>query len=347
MSKSNYYLFALLILLAMLFQACTPAAQSSEELPDLGTLQVGYLASAGYAPFFVAKEKGYFEELGLDVMLQRFDSGSKMIAPLSAGQLDVGGGEPGTAMFNGIHQGLDIRPVCGFASQAQGFSGVPFLVRKDLFDSGAVTKPADLKGRKIGVNVQRGMSEYTVDKVMRLGGLTIDDAVMVEVPFPDMPAALANQAVDAVTTTYPGAAKVVNDGIAVVLLEGDQIAGEIQNGVAYFGKRLLDPANKEVGVRFLMAYLKANRELQGAGWKDPENLAIIEKYTGLPAAVIETSKRSYYNPDCDFVKDSLEDVQAYYISRGYTEYQQPMPISEVIDESFKNEAIKRIGRFED
>ena len=125
MSKNFHFSFVLLVLAAILAQACAPAAQSSAEMPDLGTLQVGYLASVGYAPYFVAKEKGYFEELGLDVELQRFDSGSKMIAPFSAGQLDVGCGEPGTAMFNAIHQELDIRLVCGFASQAAGFNGVP------------------------------------------------------------------------------------------------------------------------------------------------------------------------------------------------------------------------------
>jgi NitT/TauT family transport system substrate-binding protein len=182
--------------------------------------------------------------------------------------------------------------------------------------------------------------------MMGLAGLSVDDVELVELPFPDTPAALANKAIDAVPLPNPSAAKAIEDGSAMVLLEGDKIAGKIQNGVIYFGKRLLDPANREVGVRFLMAFLKAVRELQGEGWTKQENIDIISKYTGLPPEVIKTSSRSYQDPNCEFRAESLEDVQAYYVRRGYTEYTEPMPLSKVVDESFAKEAVKRIGKFE-
>jgi NitT/TauT family transport system substrate-binding protein len=132
------------------------------------------------------------------------------------------------------------------------------------------------------------LSEYTVAKALEQGGLSLDDAEMVVLPFPEMVAALANQAIDAATLPYPLAGIAINDGSAVVLLEGDEIAGDIQNGVMYFGKRLMDPANKEIGARFLMVYLRGLRELRDENWSNEENLAIISEYTNLPPAVIQS-----------------------------------------------------------
>lgn len=343
--KRIFTAFSFLAILTLLLTACSQ--QSQQGVPDLGKIQVGYLPSTGFFGFYVAKEKGYFEEQGLDVELTSFKSGSEMIAPLSTGQLDVGAGEPGTGLFNAANQDLDVRVVCGFSSQAAGRGGVPILVRKDLADSGEVTKPADLKGRKIGVNVPRGMVEYSVAKYLAKDGLTIDDVEMVPIPFPDMPAALANKAVDAAMVTYPGAAKAIKDGSAVILVSGDQIAGEIQNGVMYFGKRFLDPENKEVAIRFLMAYLKALREVQGEAWKSDEILQIVNKYTNQPPEVIKSGVLSFNDPNCRLVYDSLEDVQNYYLTRGYTDFKEALPFSRFIVDDFAEEAVARLGEYKE
>lgn len=341
-------LWLVILISALLLQACA-SSETTEvaQLSDLGTIKVGYLPVTGYAPFYLGVEKGYFEEQGLDVELERFVSGSKMIAPLSTGQLDVGAGEPGTAMFNAAHQGLEMKAICGLAAQAPGHGGVPFLIRTDLYQSGEVDEPADLEGRKIAVNVLHGMSEFTVSKVMQQGGLTIDDAELITISFPDMPPAFANGAIDAAPIPYPLAAKSTNDGSAEVFLKGDEIGGTIQNGVMYYGKRFLDPTNKEVAVRFMMAYLKGLRELLDENWSNEENLAIISEYTNLPPGVIQSSIKSYYDPNCEFVYPSLEETQEYYVSRGYTEFSEPFPLSEVLDESFREEAVDRIGEYQE
>jgi NitT/TauT family transport system substrate-binding protein len=344
-SRIITFCFALLLLFT---QGCAqPQREQVNQVPDLGTIQIGYLPTMGFAGFYIAAEKGYFEEQGLKVELQRFDSGSKMMAPLSTGQLDMGGGEPGTAIFNAVSQDLDVRIVCGLSVQAPGFGGVPLLVRKDLNDSGEVTEVADLAGRKIAINVSRGMSEFTVSEALAQAGLTIEDVVLVELPFPDTPAAFTNKAVDASPLPYPLAAKALTEGSAVVLLEGDKIGGSIQNGVIYFGKRLLEPENKEVAIRVMAAYLKGNREIQGNGWQEPGNLEILNKYTNLPIDVIKASVRSHNDPNCEIVQESLLKVQAYYVSRGYTEYSEPLPKSSYMDDTFIVETLKRIGKFEE
>ncbi len=122
-------------------------------MPDLGTIRVGYLPIIGCASIFVTAEKGYSAEQGLQAEFVNFSAGGSMMAPLSTGQLDAAGLGGGTRLFNGMQQGLDFKVVSALGSEPPGYNGVPLLVRKDLFDCGEITEPADniTEGRENGV----------------------------------------------------------------------------------------------------------------------------------------------------------------------------------------------------
>jgi len=323
-----------------------PTESAQVPLPDMGPLVVGYMPVLAYAPLFVAVEKGYLQEQGFEIELQSFRSGSYMIAPLSTGLIDAGAGETGTALFNAIALELDVRVVGALSSQPTGYGAVPLLVRKDLFDSGEISSPADLKGRRVALNVERGMAEYLLAEALAQAALSVDDVQLVTLPFPDVPAALENRAVDAAILPHPLAAKAIGSGSAAVLLEGDSIVDTPQNGVLYFGQRLLDPANREAGVRFLVAYLKAARDLQGDGWRSDANATILNKYTNVPTASIQAGVAYYSEPNGEINRSSTERIQQYLVGRGYTEVTEPLPLSEFIDDSFMTEALERLGRFE-
>ena len=92
--------FGLLLCLTLLLSACqpinpsntaapAPATESDGALPDLGTLQIAYVPILSFTPLFVAAEKGYFAEQGLQVELQRVRTVDEMLAPLGTGQLDI------------------------------------------------------------------------------------------------------------------------------------------------------------------------------------------------------------------------------------------------------------------
>ena len=315
-----------------------------EELPDIGTIQIGYIPIFAFAPFFVADQKGYFAEQGLVVELQAFRSGGPMIAPLSVGELDVGGGETGPGLFNAVDQDLDIRVVSGMAAQPPGFGAAPLLVRKALLDSGEVTAPEDLAGRKVAVNIVRGTAEYLVAKGLAQGGLTVDDVELVAIPFPEMPAALANGAVDAALLPHPLASRALGAGDAAVLLDGDEVTDWPQNGVIYFGQRMLQPENREIGVRFLVAYLQAARDLHGEGWREDDNVAAINATTNVPAPAIKNGVAYYFDTNGYLHRASTADFQQYHFDRGYTELSAPLPLDQVIIDTFLDEALARLGR---
>jgi NitT/TauT family transport system substrate-binding protein len=75
-------IIALLLMLTVL--ASTAGAA---ELPKL---RVGYVPEPAHGLYFVAKEKGYFKEEGVDVELFQFGSAAEGLAALKAGKLEVG-----------------------------------------------------------------------------------------------------------------------------------------------------------------------------------------------------------------------------------------------------------------
>ena len=76
-------------------------------------------------------------------------------------------------------------------------------MRKEDYDAGRLTGPADLRGKRVAVNGKGVYGEFVADRALRQGGLTLDDADMVVLGFPDMVAALAGGSIDAIMPTEP------------------------------------------------------------------------------------------------------------------------------------------------
>jgi NitT/TauT family transport system substrate-binding protein len=76
-------LLALLLLLALTMAGTGHAA-------ELKKLKVGYLPTSGHLLYFVAKEKGFFQQEGLDVELARFTNSGEGLTAIKTGKLDAG-----------------------------------------------------------------------------------------------------------------------------------------------------------------------------------------------------------------------------------------------------------------
>jgi NitT/TauT family transport system substrate-binding protein len=314
-----------------------------EDLPTIETIRVGYIPVLASAPFFIAYEKGYFADQGLEVELTPFRSGPAMLTPLSTGQLDVGRGATAAALFNAFHQAFDMKIVAGGpVSRHMGQDLIPLLVRKDLMESGDVTGISDLAERKVAVNVAGGTADYLLSQLLATEGLTIDAVQLVILPIPEAPVAFENASIDAAPTAEPLASQLVEQQLATPLLNAEDLEGTFQLGGVFFGKRLLEPANREVAVRFLAAYLKAERELyQQPAITDETLVEIINQYTELPPPLIQQSPLP--DPvDGQIETELLTSMQDYFIQHGYTEYTEPIAPETMIDTGYREEALEHL-----
>ena len=138
-------------LAAAIFVACTPAAPRTgagapaAAPPPIDKVRIGALSSASDSGIWIAVAKKYFEQERIELEVTTFASAAEMVAPLGAGQLDVGAGAPGVGLSQAVLRGIELKIVAdkGNISPGNGYQGI--LARKDLYESGQVTGPGDLK----------------------------------------------------------------------------------------------------------------------------------------------------------------------------------------------------------
>jgi NitT/TauT family transport system substrate-binding protein len=305
-------------------------------------LDVGYVPSLVYAPLYTAVEKGYFRERGLELNLE--PGGGSPTAQVGAGQLQLAGIGLDVAYLNSRARGIDIRFVLPVSSvnAAQG-SSTPLVVRKELWDDGTVRGVADLRGRRVAqLGAAVGITYYLLALALDTGGLTMDDIDLVRgLNFPDMPQALAQGAIDAALLAEPFYTLSEERGIVVLLSDRHDVGVQV-NGMVVNAAFARD--NPSAVVDFAVAYLRGVRDLAGGGRDAPENLAIVEQYTKVPAATVIRTRPSYTDPNGEFDVDSLLTQQRFFFANAQLELAQPLPADQLVDPTFARRAVEILGR---
>ncbi|MEK7065299.1 MAG: ABC transporter substrate-binding protein [Patescibacteria group bacterium] len=163
-------------------------------------VKIAYLPVVQGLPLYVAIEKGYFKEAGLDVEPIKFEAPNQIIDALLSGQADFGA--PGTASgITAISQAKKPNSLKIFAVIGGGSNIVndELLVKPDS----QLTSIADLKGKNLGI--LPGIQFRTIAKeILTKNGLVPDkDIMIVELAVPLQIQALSSGQVDALLTIEP------------------------------------------------------------------------------------------------------------------------------------------------
>src|SRR6202171_3666881 len=86
-ARSGYARFLLVSLLAL---AATVAASFAARADELLKAKVGVLRLSSSAPVFIAQDKGYFREAGLEIELKFFDAAQPIAVATTSGDIDFG-----------------------------------------------------------------------------------------------------------------------------------------------------------------------------------------------------------------------------------------------------------------
>lgn len=222
------------------------------------TLQLQWVTQAQFAGYYVALEKGFYEEEGLEVEVL---AGGPDIAPP---QVLAGGGAD--AMLNWMPSALAARekglPVVNIAQPFKS-SGLMLTCWKDT----GITGPQDFKGKTIGVwffgNEYPFLSWMSQEGISTDGG---DDGVTVlKQGFNVDP--LLNREADCISTmTYNEYGQVLDAGVSedelVTFKYEDMGVATLEDGIYVLEENLEDPVFVDKMVRFVRASMK--------GWKYAE-----------------------------------------------------------------------------
>ncbi len=242
------------------------------------TLQLQWVTQSQFAGYYVALDKGFYEEEGLNVTIL---SGGPDIAPP---QVLAGGGAD--VMLNWMPSALAARekglPVVNIA-QPFKTSGLMLTCWKDT----GITSVEDFKGKTIGVWFFG--NEYPFLSWMSQAGISTDggdDGVTVLKQGFNVDPLLQRQADCISTMTYNEYGQVLDAGVnpdeLVTFKYEDQGVATLEDGIYALEENLEDPVFVDKMVRFVRASMK--------GWKYAE--ANVEEAAGIVVENDETGAQS-------------------------------------------------------
>lgn len=164
---------SLLFIVVLLLSACSPQGKATPETLTPIRLPVGYIPNVQFAPLYVAIEKGYFHEEGLDVTID-YNMEVDNLAQIAAGKLDFAM-ISGEQVLLGRAKGM---PVVYVMAWYQKFPvGIAAPVSENIF------KPEDLRGKRIGIPGLFGASYIGAKALLSAGGLSESDVTLDAIGF--------------------------------------------------------------------------------------------------------------------------------------------------------------------
>jgi NitT/TauT family transport system substrate-binding protein len=185
----------------MLGAGCQSASSGPPKVSSLEktNLTVGAVPVADEAGLYIAQNKGLFAAEGLHVTIDPILSSADSTKGQNDGKFDITAGNAVSYVQEQVTHQSDLEIVAeGSLMQAnnQALYTLP---------GSPVTSIADLKGRRIGVNVLNNIGTLLISSVLAEHGLSVRDVHFVAVPFPALGQALKRHAVDVAWLPEPTA----------------------------------------------------------------------------------------------------------------------------------------------
>lgn len=330
-----------LVLTAVLALGFSPSSWAA----DLPTVKLGTLRLVGGAPIFIALEKGYFEQEGVNVEVEWFSAAAPIATAVAAGSIDVGATGITGALFNSIGGGAGIYLVADRGSERDGYPLNAMVVNAELYEKGEVRSLQDLKGRKVGLTTLGSTYHYQLGRLFELEGMSLDDVEVV--PLRTMGIvidSLKQGTIAAAILSPPWGSAAEVEGWGKRLFWASEKMSYQTTGV-FYSERLVK-RDRDLGLRFMKGYLRGVQHYfdavfrQGEGPAYEEVLQIVADYTQTDRESVAHSL-TYIDPLGRVDTEDLMIQQDWYKRQGMIE--RIVPVEEFVDMSFVEEAARALG----
>ncbi|MFD1213371.1 ABC transporter substrate-binding protein [Arthrobacter sp. GCM10027362] len=254
-----------------------PAAGGS---PGLTHVKVGVIPIVDVAPIYLGVKEGIFREEGLDVELTQAQGGAAIVPAITNGQMDFGFSNV-TSLIIARSKGLPLKMVAS-GSSSTGDPDADFAAVMVKPDSG-IKDIKDLVGRKIAVNTLNNISDSTIREAVAEAGGNSKDLDFVEMPFPDMRAALDKGRVEAIAAVEPFVTLAKGDGAVPVFSNYAHPVDDLTVAV-YFTSDQYIQQHPDV----VKSFTEGMKKAQAFAEQNPDKVrAILPEYTQLDPGVIK------------------------------------------------------------
>jgi ABC-type nitrate/sulfonate/bicarbonate transport system substrate-binding protein len=313
-----------------------PAIAQAQTKINLGTVQ-----SFGAVTTYIAREKGYFKDVGIDIDIVDMNSSANVLAILARGDLQIVEGGVSAGFFNALEQNL---PVIMVADRVSTPIGHQMIVAQK--NQGKISKLQDLKGLTVGSNGPGSITTYEVGKMLETVGMKLDDVDIKILGFSQMGPALASGALDAALVIPPFAAAFEDQKIGYSIASVDALVKPTPMTIAVaFMNTEWAAKNKDAAQRFFVAYMRATRDYCVAYHGGPNRKEVIDiaLKNGLDKSAESLEKNIWTGRTMDGVikVDSMLDIQDYYKKVGLTK--ATFPADRIVTREFVDYANQKLG----
>jgi NitT/TauT family transport system substrate-binding protein len=308
-------------------------------------ITIGVVPAVPAAITFLAVDKGYLRDAGIEATIEFLDTVSKAIPFLASNHMQVvQGGGLSVGYFNALVQGLPISMALDTGSSPVYHD---LLVRPDLKDE--IRSVADLKGRSVGVAGPGSVAVYELGKVLEGAGMTLKDVELKYIPFSQMGAGLANKAIDVALAVPPFGDINIDKGLAVRWIDPDKLVRPTPMMIAsYMYNTDWAAQNPEIARRLFVALARAGREYCQAYHHGANRPEVIDALIGHKAvsdrALTDRMAWPARDPNGRFNVASVVDVQDWFFNEGLIKAKAP--VERLIDPRYADAAAKELGPFE-
>lgn len=330
---------SLLLLLMVTLLTTAVLAGCSGGSSEKTKIRVGEVTrSLFYAPQYVALEKGFFEEEGLDVDLKTTAGGDKTMTALLSGVIDVALVGSETSIY--VYQQEADDPVINFAQLTQ--TDGTFLVARDAdasFDWSKLKGTTFLGQRKGGMPQMAG--EFTLKK---FGIDPQNDLELIQnVDFANISAAFASGTGDYVQLFEPTASIFEKEGKGHVVASFGVESGHLPYTVFMAKQSYINKHDKAVQA-FTNAIYKAQKWVAS---HDAETIAdtVLPYFDGVDRDIL-ISSIDRYKQQGSYAADPIVDTEEWNnlldVMTSAGELKQRTEHDKIVDTTFAEKAIKAV-----
>lgn len=299
---------------------------SSCNSPKVESIRVAYVEASSNLPFFVALERGLFDEEGLKIEMTKAANSSEALNLLAANKVDVSIENNYNVIYAMSSKEPNLLKIVNPCYETKDHPISHLLVKRNS----EITSFSDLKGKKIGTF--SGASQLLVLKLYLQKKLKIDpekDITLLQVEMNLQIPSLESGQFDALFTVEPYSTVAIQSGSIISI--DDYVRGEIMDpfpaGATSISKNAIN--NKKASVsKFISILDKAILEIKEKGTKIN---AILPKYTSLTKDIAESSQIYLFKTLQETTKNDEELVLS--LMKLYTE-SDILPSNSIIEGLF-------------
>jgi NitT/TauT family transport system substrate-binding protein len=269
-------------------------------------LRIGLLHTLSPAPLYIAMERGYFKDEGLDAQFRFFEAAQPIAAAAVSGDIDVGITALTGGFFSLAGRGA-LKVIGGGLHEQKGYEGTAILASNPAYAAGLRT-PADLKGHSLGITQYGASFHYIAGQIAERDGFDIKSMTIRPLQtIGNMVAAVRTNQVDATMAVASQARPIDAAGEAHIIgWVGDIVPYQL---TAVFTSNAMIDAHADTLRRFAHAYQRGVADYRAAFLRlDAAGKPIVDDVT---RSAIPPIQKYVFTNDPDAASKIIEGAGYY------------------------------------